>query len=147
MVYFDEDGGAEFDGGGGYVPGIYCGAATADKRVALEDGDLCVDGNVLGVLVEMIRGGCTSSSSTWMCVSSVQRSHPRLLYIFIRGSEAGKYHVPIIATLFTLFPSATSVLLTPTAPASTGMARCEIRISQHMQCSGKSQDTRSSRNK
>jgi hypothetical protein len=56
VIHFDEDGAAELDGEGGFVPYVDGGGTAADVRVALEDGDIGWYRGVCSILSEMV--GC-----------------------------------------------------------------------------------------
>jgi hypothetical protein len=66
VVYFDEDGAAEFDGETGLVPYVDCGGATTDVIVALEDGDVGWYVGSGGVEGEVV--GCRGSAGAGACL-------------------------------------------------------------------------------
>ena len=62
LVYGDEDGGAELDGIGRVIIRADGGAAAADVRIAIVEGDMEGNGGVISILAKMVGSGCSGST-------------------------------------------------------------------------------------
>jgi hypothetical protein len=98
VIYFDEDGPAEFDGEAGLIPYVDGGGSSTDVVVALEDGDIgwYVGGG--GVEGEVVGCGGSTCAGTWIVLAIVYTRVMKLRGPMIATRLAGGGLLPVSAS-------------------------------------------------